>query len=84
MARINNGVEGTLGGGVVGRSLGWTVDGGIGGGLAIQRGAGRVGGVTGRFLDGKMGGGALGLQLLAITVSSLSSSSDRMWNGLLL
>ncbi len=29
-------------------------------------------------------GGALGLQLLGTTVSSSSSLSERMWNGLLL
>jgi hypothetical protein len=79
MAGINAGVAGTLGGGV------WTVEGEIGGGgLANRRGAWRIGGFTGRILDGRMVGGALGLQLLATTVSSLSSLSYRMWDGLLL
>ncbi len=78
LARINDGVASTLGGGVVGGSLGWTVDGGIGGGLATRRGSGCVGGFTDRSLNGRMGGGACGLQLLATTVSSLLSSSDRM------
>ena len=68
----------TLSGGVVGRCLGWTVDGGIGGGLASWRGAWRVGGFTSGILDGRMVGGALGLQLLATTVSSLSPSLERM------
>jgi hypothetical protein len=82
--RINAWVAGTLSGGVVGRSLGWTVEERIGGGLASQRGSWRIVGVTGRTLDGRMGGGALEMQLLATTVSSLSSSLDRMWSGLLL
>ncbi len=81
LAGINDGVAGTLGGGMVGGSLGWTVDGGIGDGLASRCGAGRVGGVTGRSLDGRMGGGAHGLQLLATTVSSSLSSSDRCGMG---
>ncbi len=84
MAGINDGVAGTLGGGVMGGSLGWTVDGGIGDGLATPRGSGCIGGVTGRSLNGKMDGGARGLQSLATTVSSLSSLLDRMWDRLLL
>jgi hypothetical protein len=84
MAGINAGVASTLGGGVVCRSLGWTVERGMGGGLASWRGAWHVIGVTGRTLDGRIDGGALGLQLLATTVSLLLSSLDRMWNGLLL
>jgi hypothetical protein len=35
-------------------------------------------------MAGMMVGGALGLQLLATTVSSSLSSSERMWDGLLL
>jgi hypothetical protein len=81
MAGINDGVAGTLGGEVVGGSLGWTVDEGIGDGLAIRCGSGHIDGVTGRSLSGKMGGGALGLQLLATTVSSSSLSLDRMWSS---
>jgi hypothetical protein len=73
MAGIN-----ARGGGVVVRRVGGAEGGGIGGGLINQRGAWRVGGFTGGALDGEMGGGALGLQLLAITVSSLLSSSVRM------
>jgi hypothetical protein len=84
MAGINAGVAGTLGGGVVGKSLGWAVEGEIGGGLANWHGAWRTGGFTGRILDGRMVGGALGLQLLATTVSSSSSLSYRMWSGFLL
>jgi hypothetical protein len=61
----------------VGTSVG-EVEGGIGGGLASRRGAWCVGGLTGGALDGETVGGALGLQLLAITVSSLSSSLVRM------
>jgi hypothetical protein len=50
-----------LGGGVVGRCLGWTVDGGIGGGIASQPSAWRINGFSGGILDGRMVGGALGL-----------------------
>jgi hypothetical protein len=86
MAAINAGVASTLGGGVVGRSLGWTVEGGFGGGLASWSVSWSVCGVDVRTLDGRMGGGALGLQFLATTVSSSSSSSNRMWktNGICL
>ena len=62
----------TLGGGVVGRRVGGTEGGGIGGGLVIWRGAWCVGEFTGGTLDGETVGGALGLQLLVITVSSSS------------
>jgi hypothetical protein len=78
MAGINAQVAFTLGGGVVGRRLGETVEGGIGGGLASQCGAWRKGGFTGGILDGRMVGGALGLQFLATTVSSSLSLSERM------
>jgi hypothetical protein len=78
MARINAWLACTLRGVVVLRCLGGTEGGGIAGGLVSQRGDWRVGGFTGGTLDGEMVGGALGLQLLAITVSSLSSLSVRM------
>ncbi len=79
MAGINAWVACTLGGGVVGRQAHcMTEGGGIGGGLISQCGAWRVGGFTGGTLDGEMVGGALGLQLLAITVSSSSSLLVRM------
>jgi hypothetical protein len=84
MAGITACVACTLGGGVVVRHLGWTVEGGIGGGLASRRGVRSIGGFTGGILDGRMVGGTLGLQLLATTVSSLLSLLERMWNGLLL
>jgi hypothetical protein len=74
----------TLRGGVVGRRLGGTVGGGIGVVIVGRHGAWRVGGFTGGILAGMMVGGALGLQLLATTVSSLSSLLERMWNGLIL
>ncbi len=73
MDRINAQVACTLGGGVVGGRLGGTEGGGIG-----QHGAWRIGGFTGGTLDGEIIGGALGLQLLAITVSSLSSPMVKM------
>jgi hypothetical protein len=78
MVGVNVWVSCTLGGGVVGRSLGGTEGGDIGGGIISRRGAWHVGGFSGGALDGEIVGGALGLQLLVITVSSLSSSSVRM------
>ncbi len=78
MAGINARVACTLGGGVAGRHVGGIEGGGIGGVLVSQHGAWRVGRFTGGALDGEMVGGALGLQLLAITVSSLLSSLVRM------
>jgi hypothetical protein len=78
MAGINAWVACTLGGGVVGRRVGGAKGGGIGGGPIYWCGAWRVGGFTGGALDGETVGGALGLQLLAIAVSSLSSSLVRM------
>jgi hypothetical protein len=46
---------------------------------------GIFGGVTGRLIGFRLGSGLCGLQLLATTVISLSSSSlARIWNGLLL
>jgi hypothetical protein len=84
MAEINVRVACTLSGGVLGRCLGGTVGGGIGVEIISWRSAWRVGGFTDVILDGMMIGGARGLQLLVTTVSSLSSLSERMWNGLLL
>jgi hypothetical protein len=63
MAGVNTRVACTLVGGVVGRCLGGTEGGGIGGRLIIWRGAWRMGGFTGETLDGETVGGALGLQL---------------------
>jgi hypothetical protein len=58
--------------GIAGRRFGW---------IAI----GIFGGVTGRLIGFRLGSGLRGLQLLATTVISLSSSSlARIWNGLLL
>jgi hypothetical protein len=78
MAGINAQVACTLGGGVVGRRVDEAKGGGFGGGLFSRRGAWRIGEFTGGALDGEMVGGALGLQLLVITVSSLSSLLVRM------
>ncbi len=63
---------------MVGRRIGGAKGEGIGGGLVSWRGAWRIGEFTGGALDGEMVGGALGLQLLAVTVSSSSSSLVRM------
>jgi len=85
-----DGLTSTLGGGEAGGLLGWRVDGGLLGWLTswrIRRVAGwltswRVrhflGWLASRSLLGRVGGGSCGLQLLATTVSSLSSSSERM------
>jgi hypothetical protein len=72
----------TLSGGVVGRCLGGTVGGRIGVGIASWRGAWCVGRFTGGILAGMMVEGALGLQLLVTTVSSLPLLLEMMWNGL--
>jgi hypothetical protein len=84
MAGINVWVACTLSGGVLGSRLGGTEGGGIGGGLVSRRGAWRACGFTGGILDGEMVLRAPGLQLLATTVSSSSSSLVRMWSGLLM
>jgi hypothetical protein len=78
MAGINAQVACTVGSGVVGRRVSGAEGEGIGGGLIIWCGAWHIGGFTGGALDGEIGGGALGLQLLAIAVSSSSSLSVRM------
>ena len=77
------GLASTLGGGEVGGLLSWQGDGWLVGWIASQRFGQFVGWRTGRSLVGKVGGGLHGLQLLATTVSSSSSSSVRMLKGLL-
>jgi len=84
------GLTSTLGGGDAGGLLGWRVDGGLLGWLTSWHVGRYVGWLThwrvGRFLGwlasrsllGRVGGGSRGLQLLATTVSSSSSSSERM------
>jgi hypothetical protein len=74
----------TLCGGVVSRCLSETVGGGISVRIVSWHDAWRIVRFTGRILAGMMVGGALGLQLLATTVSSSLSSLERMLNGLLL
>jgi hypothetical protein len=74
----------TLSGGVVGRCLGGTEGRGIDVEIVSWRSTWHVSGFTGGILAGMMVGGALGLQLLATTVSSLLSLLERMWNRLLL
>ncbi len=68
----------------MGRRLSGTVGGGISVVIVSRHGAWWVGGFTGGILAGMMVGGALGLQLLATTMSSLSSLSEKMWSRLLL
>ncbi len=92
VARMNNGLAGTVGSGmlgwlVVGLSAGWLAS-GCGGGWTVigwsagqgprWRGAGCTGGFTGRPPVGRLGNRACGLQLLTTTVSSLSSLLVRM------
>ena len=64
-------VEDTLGDGIVGSPLCWRWHGRCC--VAIV-----LGWLAGRSLVGRLGGGVHGLQLLATTVTSLSSSSERM------
>ncbi len=78
MAGINARVACTLVVGVMGGRLGGTEGEGICGGLVSWHVDWRVDEITVWTLDGEMVGGALGLQLLATTVASSSSSSVRM------
>ncbi len=85
-----DGLASTLGGGEAGGLLGWRVGGGLLGWLPSWHVGRFIGGLTswcvGRFLGlhvrrslvGRFGGGSRGLQLLATTVSSSSSSSERI------
>jgi hypothetical protein len=84
MAWTIDGIASTLGGGVMGGLPAWKVGGRLLGcfvGWCIGR---HIGGFPCRSLAGRLGGGIHGVQLLATTVSMLSSSLARMWNGLLL
>ena len=84
-AMMYDGLVSTLGDGASGRQLNWRVDGGFVGWFATWSVSGRACGILGLLLGGRLGGGRCGLQLLATTVSSSSSSSEaRIWNGLLL
>ena len=85
MVVMHDGLVSTLGDGASGRQLNWRFDGGFVGWFATQRGRGRAVGILRLLLGGWLGGIRRGLQLLATTVSSSSSSSVvRIWNGLLL
>ena len=75
LVRMNVGLAGTLCDGITGCPFSWHWR-----GLCCEA----LGGLAGRTLVGRSGGGVCGLQLLATTVLSLSSSLARMWNGLLL
>ena len=79
------GMVSTLSDRASGGQLNWRVDGGFVGWFATWSVLGRANGILGLLLDGRLGGSSGGLQFLATTVLSLSSSSEaRIWNGLLL
>jgi len=72
------GLVNTLVGGEAGGLLVWRVAGGLLGWLTSWRIGRFLGWLARRSLVGRVGGGSRGLQLLATTVSSSSSSSERM------
>jgi hypothetical protein len=72
------GLANTLVGGEAGGLLVWRVAGGLLGWLTSWRIGRFLGWLARRSLVGRKGGGSRGLQLLATTVSSSSSSSERM------
>ncbi len=78
MAWMHDGLANTLGGGEAGGLLVWRVAGGLLGWLTSWRIGRFLGWLVRRSLVGRVGGGSRGLQLLATTVSSSSSSSERM------
>jgi hypothetical protein len=84
MAWTIDGIASTLGGGVMDGLPTWKVGGRLVGCFVGWRIGRCIDGFLCRSLVGRLGGGIRGVQLLAITVSTLSSSSARMWNGLLL
>jgi hypothetical protein len=84
MAWMIDGIASTLGGGVMGGLPAWKVGGRLVGCFVGWRIGWRIGGLPCRPLVGRLGSGIRGVQLLATTVSTLSSSLARMWNGLLL
>jgi hypothetical protein len=84
MAWTIDGIASTLGGGVMGGLPAWKVGGRLVGCFVGWRIGRRIGGFLCRSLVGRLGGGICGVQLLATTVSTLSSLPARMWNGLLL
>jgi hypothetical protein len=84
MAWTIDGIVSTLGGGVMGGLPAWKVGGKPVGCFVEWRIGWRIGGFPSRSLVGRLGGGIHGVQLLATTVSTLSSLLARMLNGLLL
>jgi hypothetical protein len=70
----------TLGGGVLNRVLGWTLVGWLASWISVWRACM----TAGRLIGCRLGRGLRGLQLLATTVSSSSSSLARRWNESLL
>ncbi len=84
MAWTIDGIASTLGGGVMGGLPAWKVGGRLVGCFVGWHIGWHIGGSPCMSLVGRLGGGICGVQLLATTVSTSSSSSARMWNGLLL
>jgi hypothetical protein len=78
LASIVAGLVNTLVGGEAGGLLAWRVAGGLLGWLTSWRIGRFLGWLACRSLVGRVGGGSRGLQLLATTVSSTSSSSERI------
>ncbi len=79
-----DGIASTLGGRVMSGLSAWKVAGRLVGCFVGWRIGRCIGGFPCRLLVGRLGGVICGVQLLATTVSTSSSSSARMWNGLLL
>ncbi len=84
MAWTFDGIASTLRGGVMGGLPAWKVGGRLVGCFVGWRIGWCIGGFPCRSIVGRLGGGIRGVQLLAATVTTSSSSLARMWNGLLL
>ncbi len=84
MAWTIDGIASILDGGVMGGLPTWKVGGRLVGCFVGWRIGWRIVGFLCRSPVGRLGGGIHGVQMLATTVLTSSSSLARMWNGLLL